>query len=56
MFLIGAADLDLAMGIQMTRQSELIKSQISEQTQLLQEMDKVQRRRQGQVPRRKNGK
>ena len=50
------AYLDLAMAIQMTRQSELIKIQISEQTQLLQEMDKVQRRRQGQVPRRKNGK
>ena len=38
------ADLDLAMAIQMTRQSELIKSQISDQ-----------RRRRGQVPRRKNG-
>ena len=49
------ADLDLAMAIQMTRQSELIKSQISDQTQQLQEMDEVQRRRQGQVPRRKNG-
>ena len=40
----------------MTRQSELIKSQISDQTQQLQEMDEVQRRLQDQVPSRKNGK
>ena len=44
------ADLDLAMAIQMTRQSELIKSKISDQTQQLQEIDEVQRRRQGQNP------
>ena len=50
------ADLNFAMAIQMTRQSKLIKSKISDQTQQLQEMDEVQRRRQGQVPRRKNGK
>ena len=49
------AYLVLAMAIQMTRQSELIKSKISDQTQQLQEIDEVQRRRQGQVPNLKNG-
>ena len=35
------------MAIQKNPQSELIKSQISDETEQLQEMDEVQRRRQG---------